>query len=56
MLLKKSENAKDETCSWLNLTSAFEGDAMMINGDMESKVRLASATTFASEKTNLVMN
>ena len=44
----KAENIKDEIDSWLNLTSAFEGDTIMINGDMESEVKLVSSTTFTS--------
>ena len=39
---------KDEIDSWLSLTPAFVGDATMINGDMESEVKLVSSTTFTS--------
>ena len=49
---KKADNIKDEIDSWLNLTSAFEGDTIMINGDMDSEVKLVSATTFTSETNN----
>jgi hypothetical protein len=45
----KAESIKDEIESWLNLTSSFDGDTIMINGDMESEVKLMSATTFTSE-------
>ena len=30
----KSESIKEELDSWLNLTSAFEGNTIMIKGDM----------------------
>ena len=48
----KAETIKEEIDSWLNLTSVFEGNTIMINGDMESEVKLISATTFTSEATN----
>ena len=48
----KAEKIKEEIDSWLNLTSAFEGDTIMINGDMESEVKLMSATTFTSNPSN----
>ena len=48
----KAESIKDELDSWLNLTSAFEGDTIMINGDMESEVKLKSATIFTSHINN----
>ena len=48
----KAESIKDELDSWLNLTSAFEGDTIMINGDMESEVKLKSATMFTTHINN----
>ena len=55
----KAESIKDEIDSWLNLTSAFQGDTIMINGDMESEVKLQSATTFthdSNETSDLIKN
>ena len=40
----------DEIEAWLNTTSDCEGDTLMINGDMESEVKLVSTTTFTSKK------
>ena len=48
----RSELIKDEIDSWLNLTSSFEGDTIMRNGDMESEVKLVSATTFTADIPN----
>jgi superfamily II DNA helicase RecQ len=48
----RAELIKDEIDSWLNLTSSFEGDTIMINGDMESEVKLLSATTFTADIRN----
>ena len=48
----RAELIKQEIDSWLNLTSSFEGDTIMINGEMESEVKLISATTFTDEATN----
>ena len=48
----KAESIKEEIDSWLNLTSAFEGDTIMINGDMESEVKLKSATMFTTHINN----
>ena len=48
----RAEVIKDKIDSWLNLTSSFEGDTIMINGDIQSEVKLFSATSFTSETTN----
>ena len=48
----KAESIKEEIDSWLNLTSFFDGDTIMINGEIESEVKLMSATTFTSESNN----
>ena len=48
----KATGIKEEIDSWLNLTSAFEGDSIMINGDMESELKLASVKRFTTEVSN----
>jgi len=48
----KAEVIKQEIDSWLNLTSSFEGDTIMITGEMESEVKLISATTFTTEQSD----
>ena len=45
----KAETIKEEIDSWLNLMSFFNGDIIVINGDIESKVKLMEVTTFASK-------
>jgi hypothetical protein len=42
----KAESIKQEIDSWLNLTSAIQGDTIIINRDLESEVKLMSATKF----------
>ena len=48
----RAELIKNEIDSWLNLTLSFEGDTIMINRDMESEVKLLSATTFTADTLN----
>ena len=42
----------EEIDSRLNLTSPFEGDAIMKNGDMEIEAKPMSATTFTSNSSD----
>jgi hypothetical protein len=48
----KAESIKQEIDSWLNLTSAIQGDTIIINGDLESEVKLMSATKFTEDVEN----
>ena len=43
---------KDEFDSWLNLTSAFEGITITIDGGIESEVKLAYSTVLRFKTNN----
>ena len=38
--------------SWLNITSSFKGDTIIINRDMKSEAKLLSATTLTTHMSN----
>jgi hypothetical protein len=48
----KAEAIKHEIDSWLNLTSAIQGDMIIINGNLESEVNLMSAIKFTEDAEN----